>query len=60
MKDRRIKVEYPDGSGRETTENEQREFWKDERPEWVESFFKLMEVQGYAFTRFGGKYSFID
>lgn len=60
MENRKIKVEYPDGSGHETTEQEVRERWTDERPEWVEAFFKLMEMQGHAFTRFGGRYSFIN
>jgi hypothetical protein len=60
MENRKIKVTYPDDSGHVLTEQELREKWKEEVPEWVNSFIRLMETQGYAYTRFGGKYEFID
>ena len=60
MENRKIKVEYPDGTGYETTEQDLRKKWADETPEWVNAFIKMMDTQGYAYTRFGGKYSFIN
>lgn len=56
----KIKVTYPDNKGNhETTFDDLRERFKEERPDWVEGFFQQIKVQGYAYTRFGAKYELV-
>ena len=56
----KIKVTYPDNKGgHETTFEELKERFKDEKPEWVEGFIEQIKIQGFAYTRHGGKYELI-
>ncbi len=61
MKNAKIKLTYLDGSRGDVYTLEQlRERFKGEDSVWVEGFINQIMVQGYAYTRMGGKYELIN
>lgn len=54
----KVKVTYPDNTGRETTIGELDERFKDEGREWRNHFFASLEFSGKAYGKFA-EYSLV-
>jgi hypothetical protein len=57
---RRLLIEYPNDLSISIPIREKVNEWGDESPAWIESFISQIEVKGFAYDRFGGKYTIIS